>query len=234
MKEGKISIKSVIVTVIILLVGVLSVLMVTTVRTYMTGASAGAEPKNVLATPGEDGKSGVISWTTDKSVQAVVEYGANAASLLLRAPEAEATTDHRITITPLKANQNYFFRIRVGEEIYDNGGIPYSFKTKAAAEEPTVIPTPAVPTTSLLPTSQATGSGSSQCVSGVDYNKDGVANSIDYLKCLKDGPGTVSAPVPTSASQSATPASGCKSGVDYDNNGTINSLDMIKCLQTKK
>jgi len=221
MKIGAINLKSIIITVIILLVGVLSVLLITNVKTFMTGAAAGAEPKNVLAVPGEDGKSATITWTTEKPVQAVIEYGANAASLLLRAPEAEATTSHKLSITPLKGNQNYFFRIKVGEEIFDNGGIPYSFKTKMA-EAPTVVPTLAISPTAGVSTS----SGNGKCTTGVDYNGDGVANSVDYLKCLKEGAGNAS-PAPTMAG-------GCKGGVDYDGSGTINSLDMIKCLQTKK
>lgn len=221
MKTGKVSIKSIIITVIVLLVGVLSVLLITNVSTFITGAAAGAEPKNVLAVPSEDGKSATITWTTEKSVQGVVEYGANAASLLLRAPETEATTSHKITVTPLKSNQNYFFRIRVGEEIYDNGGIPYSFKTKLGVET-MVSPTlaPAVP--SLMPTLATSGG----CVAGVDYNKDGVTNTLDYLGCLKTGQKPVS-PTPTIAG-------GCKTGDDFDKNGVVNSLDMIKCLQTKK
>lgn len=238
MKTGRINVKSIIITVIILLVGVLSVLLVTNVRTYITGAAAGAEPKNVLAVPGDDGKSATITWTTEKPVQAVVEYGANAASLLLRAPEAEATTDHRVTMNPLKSSQNYFFRIKVGEEIYDNGGIPYSFKTKVGVEAevpPTMAIVSPVPTTPLsLPTaamSTPSSGGSTTCKSGIDYNKDGVANSLDYLYCMKNGTGGTVA-VPTLPAP--TIAGGCKGGTDYDNNGVINSLDMIKCLQTKK
>ena len=218
MKRGKVSIKTIIVIVILLSVGVLGVLMMGNVRTLLSGASAGADPNGVLATPVSDGKAATISWTTDKAVQAVVLYGASPAALLLSAPESDAATDHSVLLSSLRAGQNYYFRIEVGEEVFDNSGIPWSFKT-AAGE---VVE--ATPTMVVAPTVAAV-SGSS-CNRNTDYNLDGKINTVDYIGCVKNGSSG-------GASQTSSSGSSCDN-VDFDSNGVINSVDKIKCLQSKK
>ncbi|HNY04192.1 MAG TPA: fibronectin type III domain-containing protein [Candidatus Woesebacteria bacterium] len=228
--KGKFSLKTVIIIVILLLVGVLGVLGVDTARTYLSGASADLAPKNVLGKGNVDGKSATITWTTDKETMGVVEYGTTPASLLLRAPESSQSTSHSVVLSPLKAGTNYYFRIRVGEEVFDNNGIPYSFKTMTAAIEPTQMPTiTVVPTVAVLPTVKvASGSGvTSECNRTTDYNKDKVVNSLDYLHCLKSKP--------TAVNTRATPTvSKCVRTVDYNKDGVVNSLDYIKCLQDNK
>lgn len=199
------TVKTVLIIVILLLVGVLGVLGVNTVKTYIGGASADTQPKNVLATPNDDGKSATISWTSDKSTMGIVEYGTSPAALLLRAPESESLTAHSVVLSPLKPGINYYFRVRVGEEVYDNNGIPYSFKTKIA--EMVVIPTVAA---MVVPTVTAT----TECKKG--------ANIMDYIDCVRKKPVT-------------TPTGGgkCPGNVDFNKDGVINSLDRIKCLQNK-
>ncbi|HBP50851.1 TPA: hypothetical protein DD455_00770 [Candidatus Shapirobacteria bacterium] len=199
--------------------GVLGVLGINTAKTYLSGASSDMTPKNVLAKPDEEGKSAVISWNSDKESMGIVEYGTTPASLLLRAPESDQTINHSLTLSPLKANTNYYFRIRVGEEVFDNNGIPYSFKTKAG-----VVPT-LVPTVVLVPTMPVVSG--SECNRTSDYNKDGITNSLDYMYCLKNKPsGTVAVPSPETGK--------CPGGVDYNKDGVINSLDKLKCLQDNK
>jgi len=200
------TIKSVLIVVILLLVGVLGVLGVNTAKTYMGGASADTQPKNVLAKPNDDGKTATITWSSDKSTIGVVEYGTSPAALLLRAPESESTITHSVVLSPLKANVSYYFRIRVGEEVFDNNGIPYSFKTKLA--EVTVVPTVALVPTVIVPKPTIA------CVKGTD--------TMAYINCLR-GRGAVT---PTVTEK-------CPSGVDYNKDGIINSLDKIKCLQNK-
>lgn len=222
--KGKFSIKTIIIIVILLLVGVLGVLGVNTARTYLSGASADLVPKNVLGKGNEDGKSGTITWTTDKETMGVVEYGTTPASLLLRAPESSQSTSHSVVLSPLKAGTNYYFRIRVGEDVFDNNGIPYSFKTLAAVVEPTQIPTVV-----LLPTvAVASKSGTTVCDRVTDYNKDGVVNSLDYVFCLKNNP--------TESKTELTPTSKstCVRTVDYNKDGVVNGLDYVKCLQDSK
>lgn len=221
--KGKFSIKTIIIIVILLLVGVLGVLGVDTARTYLSGASADLAPKNVLGKGNEDGKSATITWTTDKEAMGVVEYGTTPASLLLRSPESSQSTSHSVVLSPLKAGTNYYFRIRIGEEVFDNNGIPYSFKTKAAAIEPTLIPTIVVQPTVKV----ASESGTTTCNRTTDYNKDGIVNSLDYINCQKNKPTTSKAMVTPIASK-------CARTTDYNKDGVVNSLDYIKCLQDNK
>lgn len=216
MMKGGASFKSVLVMVILLLVGVLGVLFMNTAKTYLSGAAADTEPKNVIAKPLEDGKSASVSWTSDKPTTGVVEYGTTPASLLLRALESEATANHAVVLKPLKMNTNYYFRIRVGEEVYDNNGIPYSFKTKGSGQVES--PTKAAPPSVVTATEP-------KCKSNVDYNKDGVINTVDLILCNKGQ--ITSVPVTTPVVSGAP----CQSNVDYDGNGVVNSLDRIKCLQ---
>ncbi|MFA7300855.1 MAG: fibronectin type III domain-containing protein [Candidatus Shapirobacteria bacterium] len=209
MKTG--TVKTVLILVILLLVVVLGVLGINTVKTYIGGASADVLPKNVVAKPSDDGKTATISWMSDKSTVGVVEYGTSPAALLLRAPESESVTSHEVVLSPLKSNINYYFRIRVGEEVFDNSGIPYSFKTKNA--EVMVVPT-IVPAVVAMPTVSAV----TECIKG--------ANTMDYINCLRKRPGT-STVVPTVGTGK------CSTDVDYNKDGVINTLDRIKCLQNK-
>lgn len=201
------AIKSVLIVVILLLVGVLGVLGVNTAKTYMSGASADTQPKSVLAKPSDDGKSATITWVSDKSTIGVVEYGTSPAALLLRAPESDSSLSHSVVLSPLKPNINYYFRIRVGEEVYDNNGIPYSFKTKSAdtTATPTVAAVTPLPTVAIV----------IECKKGT--------NTMDYINCLRKRPMIT----PTVSMGK------CDGKTDFNNDGVINTLDRIKCLQTK-
>lgn len=228
MMKGGVSLKSIIVIVILLLVGTLGVLGMDTLKTYMSGAAADTEPKNVVAKAGTDGKRATITWSSDKPTVGVVEYGTTPASLLLRALEAEATAEHSVALQPLKVNTNYYFRIRIGEEVYDNNGIPYSFKTKVAEGGDTGVSS-VTPRPSQIVQPTVTGV-EAKCKPGVDYNKDGVTNTVDMILCAK-GQVTVAPESSKAATPTVKAAGGCQSNVDYDGNGVINSLDRIKCLQ---
>ena len=215
--KGKVKAKTVIIMVILLLVGVLGVLGINTAKTYLGSAAGGMEPGNIRAQSNEDGRGAEVTWVSDKESMGVVEYGTTPASLLLRAVESQAVLSHRVVLAPLKPNVSYYFRIRVGDEIYDNGGIPYSFRTEVTQ---VVSPTPEVTIVPLMPTTVPGGSG---CSGNSDYNGDGVINSLDRIDCLNAGGAVV---VPTVV------ADDC-SNVDYDLNGIINSMDRIKCLQAR-
>lgn len=223
MSSGKINLKTILILVILLLVGVLGVLGMNTAKTLIGSAAAGVEPKGVLAKPDIDNSDGKeefmarVEWTSEKPAMGIVEYGTTPASLLLRAAEASQTTNHSVELSPLKANTSYYFRIKVGEEVFDNNGIPYSFKTKGASQ-PVVTPLVTLMPTVVKPTVAAGGA----CDRSTDYDKNGVVNSLDFLQCQKQGGAT------------AVPTGSCNSGTDFDGNGVANSLDVIKCLQNKK
>lgn len=227
--------KTVVVLVILVLVGVLGVLGLGTVRTYLSGAAAGMEPKGVSVKV--DDEAVVISWTTDKEALGYVQYGTTPASLLLSVPSRDelssgaVKTSHQIALKTFNQNTTYYFRVRSGNnpanytewEVFDNGGIPYSFKTKNRAVVPTVAP---IAPTTVVPT--ASPVGQTGCQTGIDYNQDGVVNSLDYRSCLSSG----GVPVVTQAMAAPTIMAGdCQPGTDYDKNGVINSLDIVKCRQ---
>lgn len=187
------NIKKIVIIVILLLVGVLAAVGVRTAKTYLSGAAGGKEPQNVRVQA--DVKSATVTWQTDKEVQGTVEYGTTPASLLLRALENQPATTHRVVLSPLKEATTYYFRIRVGEEIYDNNGIPYSFKTKQG--EAKVSPTqPVEPTLAATPTSTSSAAKVTSCNkaefkekfgtsdSEYDFDDNGTVNSRDWIQCL--------------------------------------------------
>jgi hypothetical protein len=216
--KGKVNLKTIIIFAILILVIIVSVWGVGAVKTFISGASAGYEPLDLTAVPKEDGKSATVSWTTDKSVKASIFYGTNMASLLLMAEDVEPTIYHNILLTNLRSNTTYYYKIVVdSDNIFDNGGVMYNFKTDGAAEE-VLIPTITVQPT-LVPTLSDSSSTGAACNRTTDYNKDGIINSMDYISCSKSV---------------VTPATTDPCAGDYNKDGIVNSIDRIKCLQDTK
>jgi hypothetical protein len=210
--KGKVNLKTIIIFAILILVIVLSVIGVNVAKTFISGATADYEPQNLIAVPKEDGKTAVLSWTTDKEVKASVFYGTNMASLLLMAEDIDATVDHNILLTNLKSDTIYYYKIVVdNDNIFDNGGVMYNFKTNSSLEPVVTIQPTLIPTLAAV-FSSPSADNSSTCNKTTDYNKDGVINSIDYISCV-----------------AADPCAG-----DYNKDGVINSMDRIKCLQDTK
>jgi len=217
--KGKVNLKTVIIFAILIVVIVLSVLGVNAAKTFISGATADYEPQNLMAVPKEDGKTAMLSWTTDKEVKASVFYGTNMASLLLMAEDVEAVIDHNILLTNLKSDTTYYYKIVVdSDNIFDNGGVMYNFKTNASLEPVVTIQPTAIPTLAAVSSSPSAGN-SSTCNKTTDYNKDGTINSIDYISCIK---GII------------TPGALDACAGDYNKDGVTNSLDRIKCLQDTK
>lgn len=231
--KGKVNLKTIIILGISVLVIVLLVLGVKVVKTVISGAAAGYEPQSLTATPKEDGKSAVVSWTTDKSVKASIFYGTNMASLLLMAEDVEPTSNHNILLTNLRSDTTYFYKIVVdNNNIFDNGGSMFSFKTVAAVvEQPVEEVSSLEQTMDIKPTitqapvaSSSTSSAKTNCDKKTDYNKDGVVNSIDYISCMR---GKITPAATTTGTVD-------KCAGDYNKDGIVNSLDRIRCLQDSK
>jgi hypothetical protein len=229
----KLNVKTIVIFGVLAVVMVLMVVAVGQVRTFMSGASSDVEPKNVTAVPGSDGKSVTITWTSDKESISKVEYGTTAASLVLMSAEVDATTSHNLSLSSLRPATTYYYRIRIGEEVFDSDGIPYTFKTKTDATAiPSVVPTTSTPGTKTV----------TVCDTKTDYNKDGTVNSFDVLACKKDGgsvtavsDNTVVATPTTKKTTSTTPTISCTGTIpDYNSDGIINSLDRVNCLQSQK
>lgn len=227
--RGKLSIKTVVILVILLVVIILGVFGVKTVQTFMSGATSDVEPSGVTVNPSEDGKTATISWTSDKPAISKIEYGTTAASLVLMAVESDSTTSHKISLTSLRANTTYYYRIRIGEDVFDNSGIPYTFKTKGESVTPTIAPV-----ISSIPLATSSTAMGSECKSGVDYNKDGATNSIDMSYCRQQGGKIVASSITPTVKPTSKPSNTSCSGTiaDYNSDGVINSLDRINCLQS--
>lgn len=234
----KINLKTVVIVIVMLVVIVLGVVAVTQAKVFLSGATSDVEPNNVVAVSSEDGKTATITWSSEKESVAKIEYGTTAASLVLMTADSVSTTNHSLILNQLRPATNYYYRIRIGDEIFDNEGMPYMFKTKGEEEKilvakPTIINTPPV-TVSVSPAvpSPATTSAQSKptgviCDLKTDYNKDGVVNAFDTATCKKNG-GVVVTPT-------KNPTTDCsKVTVDYNKDGVINSFDKIKCLQSQK
>jgi len=225
----KLKVKNLVIFGVLGVIMVLVVLVIGQVRTFFSGATSDLEPQSVTAVPGEDGKSAIITWVSDKESIAKVEYGTTAASLVLMSAESSPTTSHNLTLSSLKPATTYYYRIRVGEDVFDNGGIPYTFKTKADTGTVTSVPL-------VTPTTPAVNVTGGVCDATKDYNGDGSVNSMDLMVCKKNG-GAVPTSVPVVTTTKATPTvvtNNCSGNIaDYNSDGVINSLDRINCLQTR-
>ena len=222
--RGKLNVKTIVILVILLVVIVLGVIGIKTVQTFMSGATSDVEPSGVAAISSEDGKTATVSWISEKAAISKIEYGTTAASLVLMAVESDSTTNHKISLTSLRPNTTYYYRIRIGEDVFDNSGIPYSFKTKGeiATVTPIISSTPLVPSVAI----------GNECKNNVDYNKDGITNSMDLLSCRKQG-GKIVTTIVTVTPRPVVTTSSCNGIVaDYNSDGVINSLDRINCLQS--
>ncbi len=219
--RGAAKVKTILVIIILLLVGVLGVVGVGAVRTYMSGAAADAGPKTVSAIISNDGSSATISFSTDKKVIPTILYGTSPTTMYLSKVAAEESTEFNINLSPLKANTQYYYAIKIADTTYDNAGIPYSFSTTAKSSSKT---TEAAVTSTPIPTvATSSASTKTECNKETDYNNDGVINTIDYVLCS-------SGKVTGAPAASASSAPSC-SGTDYNNDGTINAVDELLCRQ---
>ncbi len=91
--------------------------------------ASNAAPSDVLVTK-ITSQSAVITWSTGEETQGTIEYGTSPAELGFYAPEALKTTTHSVDLTLLQPNTTHYFIIRVGDNVFDNAGIPWTFTTK--------------------------------------------------------------------------------------------------------
>ena len=74
--------------------------------------------------------SAVISWEGPQGVNSTVEYGDSQSAMNLYAPATASQTTYKSELTLLTSSTTYYFQIRVGEDVFDNGGVPWTFTTK--------------------------------------------------------------------------------------------------------
>ncbi len=132
-----------------------------------------------------------ISWSTGVVTQGVVEYGTSPTALNFFAPDQAATQNHSIDLTLLSPTTTYYFQIRVGQNKFDNGGVPWTFTTKGSSpttQAPTLAPTS--PASSTLPTPvqtleiPATSCTFTDCTQIRSHLGKGCSTQ-DYFRCLK-------------------------------------------------
>ncbi|MCX7996665.1 MAG: fibronectin type III domain-containing protein [Patescibacteria group bacterium] len=82
----------------------------------------------------------VITWTTDSESQGIIEYGTTPARMDQVTIEPGATTNHKVELVFLSPATTYHFVVRVGDSVYDNGGVPWSFTTKASTKDKEATP----------------------------------------------------------------------------------------------
>jgi hypothetical protein len=97
--------------------------------------AADAAPREVVITAITQ-NTARIGWSTDQETQAVIEYGTSPTALNFFAPEPAKTAKHTVDLTLLSPNTTYYFQVRIGDEKYDNGGVPWSFMTKRKGMRP--------------------------------------------------------------------------------------------------
>lgn len=125
---------------------------------YLTSRASDAAPKNLSITELTTNSS-VVKWSTDQETQVVIEYGTSPTSLTFFAPEATRTKEHRVELNLLTEATTYYFQIKAGDKIFDNGGVPWTFTTLSPGEETATEETQDTETTEPIidPTNAATG-----------------------------------------------------------------------------
>lgn len=126
--------------------------------------------------------SAVVTWTTDQTSQAVVEYGSSPTSLTFFAPETEKTTAHSVSLTLLSANTTYYFQIKAGDKVFDNVGVPWSFTTKSVGGAAQTV-TPII-TSAPAPNDFADCEQETDCEAIKEKIKTQECLAIHYSRCL--------------------------------------------------
>lgn len=114
---------------------ILSFLLLTAISTaYMSGifVSATNDAPTELIIRNVSDTTAQIYWTTQSESQGLLQYGTNPSELSLIAPEVIGGKEHVIDLTLLKPSTTYYFNIRIGDTVFDNGGTPWTFATKQA------------------------------------------------------------------------------------------------------
>lgn len=164
--------KSVIVVAVLVLVLGGLVLGFDKARSFLSKAAGdGCEPENAKET-NLTATSVEIVFSTNKACQAEVNYGISQDGMLLQVPEAMASLNHRIRLSPLLPSTTYYYRIKVEGRVIE---LTRSFLTLATQALPTKAPV--VPSnfsiedfTTYFGTANPT----------FDIDKNGVVNSLDW------------------------------------------------------
>lgn len=133
-----------------------------------------------------------VNWSTGEDNQGVIEYGTSPTALNFFAPESQGTKTHTLDLTLLSPATTYYFQIRISDQKYDNGGVPWTFTTKGTAESqsdstgsninrPTPIATIVIPqdNPTVAPSCSETDCEKIKLKLGAG------CTTLDYVKCLR-------------------------------------------------
>jgi len=186
MNKGKIFL---IVGILIFAIGIPAAIIVLKQQViFRLGAQTVNKPENIQITNITE-KSATLTWTTSKATQGLVNYGISPTNLTLVQPENSPAINHQVSLINLLPATTYFFTIKIGNQIFDNNGQPFTFTTKEPLPPPTPSPTP-TPKPQLTPTPITSSSPLSEegfqsametNNSTYDLNKDGIVNTADLL-----------------------------------------------------
>jgi hypothetical protein len=156
--------------------------------------------------------SAKITWTTDQPSIGAIKYGTAEGALNFYATETakDPATSHSADLTLLSPNSTYYFQIQIGDKMYDNGGVSWTFSTKAngevSSEQPSATPR-VLPTVAATPVQRVEVPGSSSSCSETDCNliKAKLGNGCDTQYYIQKGcvKGIMTSVTPT-ASTTAT------------------------------
>lgn len=100
-------------------------------QVFRIGADASTSPKDIRVTNISD-VSATITWTTSKKTVGFVNWGESASSLNKIEKQSrpdEKTGVHSVSLSGLKENTTYFYKINSDGNGFDNNGIPWEFTT---------------------------------------------------------------------------------------------------------
>lgn len=185
-----------------IVVGVIIVVLIAYGAFKLIGARAtDVEPRDVVVSDISQ-NSVKVNWSTGQSSQGVVEYGTTATALNFFAPESEASLAHSVELTLLSPNTSYYFQIRIGDTVFTNGGVPWTFATTAEGEaQPASVSATPAPTSGGAPTNKPiqtivipNNPGSQQTIGStctytdcqlIKANLGTGCTTQDYFKCIR-------------------------------------------------
>jgi len=176
--------------------GIIVIFLGFTLLQNVFGRATDVKPQDVVIASVTE-NSAKVTWTTAQESLSNIEYGTSPTALSFSAPETEKTKSHSVGLTLLSKSTTYYFQIAVGDQKYDNGGIPWTFTTKNAADTQTetlpvasptaaltVVPT-ASPTAALSPTATVTGTCNFAKCDDMKANFGKGCTTQDYFKCVR-------------------------------------------------
>jgi len=106
-----------------------------------------------------------VVWSTDQATIGAIKYGTSEGALNFYAPESvkDPVTTHSVELTLLSPGSMYYFQIQIGDKLFYNSGVSWTFSTKSkdgtapaanASPQPQVQPTAVVPTAAVATSPQ--------------------------------------------------------------------------------